>query len=269
MISNSPGIEAMVLDTNSGYRRLRLSLPRLSYLAVTDSSLPCRIELEDLVVEDAPNLERLLLDVLGNGMSVRVIGATKLKMIGYLATGIPVLALNNSIFKRMVPVSLVEQLSTVKILALHMPNLPKLEVAIAYLRCFPCLEKLKIKFVRNIWPRSLKDAVHFAPSAPVECLDHSLKIIVLQSYSGEKPHADFAKFFVKRARILEVMKFCVDPWCGTCTPKWLEDQCSQLDIENRASRCAEFPFVLESDLPLKFWMEGAFSRNDPFIDFLE
>ncbi|CAL4912935.1 unnamed protein product [Urochloa decumbens] len=250
MISNSPGIEAIVLDTNSGYRRLRFSLPRLSYLAVADNSLPCRKELEELVVEDAASLERLLLHELDSGMSVRIIGATKLKMIGYLATGFPIFALDNSIFKSMVPVTLVEQFPTVKILALQMPKLPELNVVIAYLRCFPCLEKLKIKFVRNKWPESLKDAVHCAPSAPVQCLDHSLKIIVLQSYSGEQPHADFAKFFVKRARILGVMKFCVAAW--STTPIWLEDHCRRLDIENRASLCAQFPFVVSATCPFGF-----------------
>jgi hypothetical protein len=44
----------------------------------------------------------------------------------------------------MVPISLVEQFSTVRILALEMPE-PKLNVAIGYLTCFPCLEKLSIK----------------------------------------------------------------------------------------------------------------------------
>jgi hypothetical protein len=112
--------------------------------------------------------------------------------------------------------------------------------------------------------RSLEDAVHCDPSAPVECLDQSLKTITLQSYSGQKPHVDFAKFFVKRARILDVMKFCVAAWF--CMPTWLEDQCRLLDIENSASRCAQFPFVLERDLPCRFWMEGAISRNDPFVE---
>lgn len=114
--------------------------------------------------------------------------------------------------------------------------------------------------------------MHCDPSAPVERLDHSVKTIVLQSYSGQKAHVDFAKFFLKRARILEVMKFCVAPWC--CTPRWLEDgrpldQCRWLDTGNRASRCAQFPFVLERDLPFRFWMEGAYSRNDPFIERLD
>lgn len=104
------------------------------------------------------------------------------------------------------------------------------------------------------------------PSAPVECLDHSLKTTVLQSYLGQKAHVDFAKFFVTKARILEVMKLCAPPWC---TQVWLEDQCRRLNIENIASRFAQFHFVLHNDLPLRFWMDGAFSRNDPFIECLD
>jgi hypothetical protein len=97
-----------------------------------------------------------------------------------------------------------------------------------------------------------------------ECLDHSLKTIVLQSYIGEKPQVDFAKFFVERARFLEVMKFCVN---GCFTPEWREDHCRQLNIENRASRCALFLFVLQHELPRIFWMDdGVLSRENPFID---
>ena len=147
-----------------------------------------------------------------------------------------------------------------------MPDLPKLEVVIAYLRCYPCLEKLKIKFYcYTSWKTTgPKDAVHCDPSAPVECLDHSLKTIVLQSYIGEKPQVDFAKFFVERARFLEVIKFCVN---GCCTPEWLEDHCRQLNIENRASRRALFPFVLQHELPRIFWTDdGVLSREDPFVD---
>jgi hypothetical protein len=62
--------------------------------------------------------------------------------------------------------------------------------------------------------------LHAMETGPVECLDHSLKTIVLQSYIGGEPQVDFAKFFVERARILEVMKLCVN---GGCTPEWLED----------------------------------------------
>ena len=45
------------------------------------------------------------------------------------------------------------------------------------------------------------------PFAPIKCLDHSLETILLQSYDGLKTHVEFTKFFVKRAKVLRVMKF--------------------------------------------------------------
>ncbi|CAO2185793.1 unnamed protein product [Urochloa humidicola] len=92
MISNSQRIEALMLDTNSGHRRLRLCLPRLRCLAVSVRWIERRegeIELDDVVVEDAPSLERLLLHHVTYGPSVRIRGATKLNMLGYLGTGFP------------------------------------------------------------------------------------------------------------------------------------------------------------------------------------
>jgi len=87
--------------------------------------------------------------------------------------------------------------------------------------------------------------------------------LIRQANRGEKPQVDFAKFFVERARFLEVIKFCVN---GCCTPELLEDHCRQLNIENRASRCTLFPFVLQNELLCIFWMDGVLSREDPFID---
>ncbi|CAL4936781.1 unnamed protein product [Urochloa decumbens] len=265
MISNSPGIDAMKLDTNFGHRRLCLSMPSLRYLAVLVRCFDKReeVELEDLVVEDASSLERLLLHQVNYGPSVRITGATKLEMLGYLGTGFPIIQLGDSIFKGMVPVSLVEQFSTVTILALEMPE-PKLKVVINYLRCFPCLEKLSIKFNVNIWT-SLETDLHWDPFAPNKCLDHSLKTIVLQSYDGLNKHVEFAKFFVKRAKVLRLMKFCCS---RACTTRWIQNQHMRLNMERRASRHAQFAFVSESDLPLKFWLDEAFSRDDPFIETL-
>ena len=102
MISGSPRIEAMMLDSNFGHRRLRLCLPRLRSLAVSIRWIgrsEDRIELDDLVVEGAPCLERLLLHHMTYGPSVRITGATKLNMLGYLGTGFPTIQVGESIFK--------------------------------------------------------------------------------------------------------------------------------------------------------------------------
>ncbi|CAL5025793.1 unnamed protein product [Urochloa decumbens] len=261
MISNSPGIEHIMLDTNFGHHRLCLSLPRLRCLAV---SVKCynrveQIELEDILIEDAPSLERLLLHEVNYGPSVRITRPTKLKMLGYLGTGFPIIQLGHSIFKAMVPVNLVDQLSSVTILALKMPE-PKLKVVIGYLTCFPCLEKLHVKFLIYSWT-SFKCALRWNPFVPIECLDRSLKTIVLQLYAGLRTHVEFAKFFIKRARVLEVMKFCC---IGPYTTRWLQNQHRQLNINSRVSWHAKFLFVRDCDLPLRFWMDDCFSRKDPF-----
>ena len=57
------------------------------------------VELDDLVIQDASSLERLLLHEANYGPSVRITGATKLKMLGYLGTGFPIIQLGDSIFK--------------------------------------------------------------------------------------------------------------------------------------------------------------------------
>ncbi|TVU44007.1 hypothetical protein EJB05_03431, partial [Eragrostis curvula] len=265
MISHSPGIENMMLDTISGHRRLCLSsLPMLRCLAVLVSQTFIRkreIELEELVVDDTPSLERLLLHEVQYGPSVKIKDATKLKMLGYLGTGFPIIELGNSVFKGMVPVSLVSQFSTVTILGLEMPE-PELDVVVGYLTCFPCLEKLHIKLFKNVW-KNLELTLPLDPSAPIECLDRSLKTIVLQSYEGLKAHVKFARFFVERARVLEVMKFCS---LRDCAMRWLRTQFRLLNIENRASRHAEFPFVHQYDWPERFWMNDGFSSDDPFME---
>jgi hypothetical protein len=107
--------------------------------------------------------------------------------------------------------------------------------------------------------------MHVDPFAPNKCLDNSLKTIVLQSYEdGLKTHVEFAKFFVKRAKVLRVMKLCCS---RVCTARWIQNQHRRLNMARRASRCAQFAFVSEYDLPLKLWLdEGGFSRDDPFIE---
>lgn len=103
-------------------------------------------------------------------------------------------------------------------------------------------------------------ADHYDPSSTVECLDRSLKTIVLQPYDGLSSHVEFAKFFVQRAMVLKCMKFCC---LKKCSAKWIQDQCRQLNIENKASRCAEFVFERDHDSS-EFWMDEALSRDVPF-----
>jgi hypothetical protein len=76
-------------------------MPRLRYLAVSVRRVVKmeEVELDDLAIEDASSLERLLLHEVEYGPSVRITGATKLKMLGYLGTGFPKIQLGDLVFK--------------------------------------------------------------------------------------------------------------------------------------------------------------------------
>ncbi|GJN22794.1 hypothetical protein PR202_gb10393 [Eleusine coracana subsp. coracana] len=154
----------------------------------------------------------------------------------------------------MVSVSLAEQFPTVKILALVMPE-PNLKAVIGCLRCFPCLEKLHVKFGYS-WKHLEGAGIYNNTITPIECLQRSLRTIVLRPYQGLKLHVEFAKFFIERAMVLELMKFGSS---GKCTTRWAQEQRTELNIENRASSSAQFCFAL--DLPSTFWMgEGLLQR---------
>ncbi|TVU44137.1 hypothetical protein EJB05_03570 [Eragrostis curvula] len=267
IVSNSPGIETMKLHNNFGHRRLSLSnLPRLRRLAVAVKGCFMKreeeMELDDLVVEDAGSLEQLILDRITYRPSVHITTATKLNVLGYLRlqTGFPVFYLGNLVFdKRMLPVSSGKQLSTVRTLALDVAK-PNLKQVIDSLRCFPSIEKLHIK-TENWW-MSLEGAGGFdALVTPIECLDRSLKIIELQPYKGYNSHVEFAKFFVERAKVLELMKFS---GCGGDSPRWVQDQHRLLNAASKASRHAQFS--LGDEIESRNWMQYCFTRDDPFSE---
>jgi hypothetical protein len=98
------------------------------------------------------------------------------------------------------------------------------------------------------------------PFTPIECLTRSLKIIELQPYEGCNSHIEFAKFFIKNAKALQLMKFNK---CICRAVKWIKDQHRQLDIENKASTRAQFSFEF-GNFSSTFWLDGALSEDACF-----
>lgn len=107
----------------------------------------------------------------------------------------------------------------------------------------------------------LEGAGLYEPFTPLECLNRSLKIIELQPYEGRNSHLEFAKFFIKRAKALQLMKFNKCRWCAT---NWIHDQRRQLDIENKASTCAQFSFFELENFSSTFWFDDALSEDAHF-----
>ncbi|XP_051196516.1 F-box protein At5g03100-like [Lolium perenne] len=158
-------------------------------------------ESTELVVEDAPHLERIL--SLGTHkracqLYIRIMRAPKLEILGPFIPDFSKL----HVFQLptgLSPVSLENSMHTIKILSVGSCN-SQLNAVLNVLRWFPCLEKLYVIFYfsyemrKNIEPR-------YDPLHPIECLQSHFKEVVLQGYSGLEGEVDFARFFVLNAEV--------------------------------------------------------------------
>jgi hypothetical protein len=105
LLSGCPVLESLLLDHNSGIGRLCIAsktLRSIGFSAQLDNRTT--VKFQELVIEDAPQLERLLpLDPIYGPPTVRVMQAPRLQVLGLLSDGISRLELGNSVFQ--VPVA--------------------------------------------------------------------------------------------------------------------------------------------------------------------
>nr|XP_045088194.1 FBD-associated F-box protein At3g52670-like [Aegilops tauschii subsp. strangulata] len=220
MLSGCPALESLELKENWGIGRLCISSQTLKSLGFCADKRIGGIILQELVIKDAPCLERLLqLDAKGCRASIRIICAPKLKILGMLSEGIPELHLGSTFFKKMVAVSLTAKMHTMSILVLRSDG-PNLDSVVNFLKCFPCLERLYVIFQPLLPSRGAMNNVRkYDPLDPIECLELHLKKVVLKNYDGTKSSSiDFAKFFILNAKGLKEMKIMLPyhrqrQWC--------------------------------------------------------
>ncbi|CAN6213740.1 unnamed protein product [Urochloa humidicola] len=240
MLAGCPALNSLVLKYSYGFRCLRISSRSLNCLAMHYSDHPDRTEeimLQELILENTPCLERLINGGGDFGMRVSIISAPKLKMLGRLTDRIGRLDLGGTVFQGLKLTRMATMMRSLKVLALFNNDL-SLDVIINFMRCFPCLEKLNIRTYK--W--GMENAWADKPLDRMECLDLHLKRIVLSFYLGNKPHVNVASFFLLNASVLESMKLVVETYQAN-NKKWTENQCKQLQLENRASSSAQIEFV--------------------------
>ncbi|KAM0857586.1 hypothetical protein ACQ4PT_048389 [Festuca glaucescens] len=265
LLAGCPALVSLSLDRIFGCRSLRVCSQSLRSLTVS-VSLARRLlephELEDLVVEDAPVLERLLAHDVNWGPSLHVVHAPRLETLGYLGVGIPSLQLGSALFHAMRAVRLPvpAEFRTLKTLALEMVD-PQVKPVVDFLQCFPCLEALHITS-HMVMPRSMETMTGDRTGHLTECLDHHLKRVMLVGYKGRKRELQLAIFLISSARVLEVMKFLCE---NDCNPTWLTSQKRRLRLENRASLGAQVIFEKHRNSHVRFSKHASnISVVDPF-----
>nr|CAB3456319.1 unnamed protein product [Digitaria exilis] len=100
ILSGCPILESLVLDGNIGYRRLRISSATLRSLGVSDAWNYKEVRLEQVIIEDAPQLERLVpRPPKCDDLEIRIVKAPRLKTLGYLSKRISTFEMGTMIFQ--------------------------------------------------------------------------------------------------------------------------------------------------------------------------
>ncbi|CAL5052061.1 unnamed protein product [Urochloa decumbens] len=243
MLSRCPVLESLLLCCNVGHRRLQILSSTLRSLGVSNGNCTTPGELEEVVIEDSPLLEKLIPRNVGYPMVIRVLQAPKLKVLGYLKDQyISTFQLGTLVCQKMMPVTLSTVVRTVKTLALSISS--NLDLVIGLLKCFPCVEKLYIEFPHELYSQyNLKNEQCYDQ---LECLDLHLKRLVLTCYVGIESEVNVAKFFIVNARVLEHMTIV-----GCCDDRqeWIDNQRKKLQVETRSSHSAEFDIKIDYGSP--------------------
>ncbi|KAM0912142.1 hypothetical protein ACQ4PT_012987 [Festuca glaucescens] len=247
-----PALESLELKDNLGIACLCISSQTLKSLGFCADWRNGGVFLQELVIEDAPLLERLLpLDPKYGPPTIRVISAPKLKILGMLSAvaelsvclgmhwileDIAELHFGTTVFQKMIAVGFTTKIYTMRVLVLDSVG-PNLDAVINFVKCFPCLERLYVIFqpLSRPW-MVMNNARKYDPLDQIECLELHLKKVVLKNYDGTKsPSIDFTKFFVLNAKVLKEMKITL-PYHRQ--DKWFANQHGLLRIKDRASRDA-------------------------------
>ncbi|EAZ03488.1 hypothetical protein OsI_25625 [Oryza sativa Indica Group] len=246
IIAGCPALEGLLLKRSFGFRCLRINSPTIRSVAFHS---PCcgdhcvwkvGFHLEEVVIEDAPCLERLIHieRAMGLGVNVTVIAAPELEacVLDDLDDGYYRLDFGKVVFKGFAVINYTTPVSSIKILALIRDNL-RLDRVIELMRCFQCLEKLYITAshygATNCWRRK-----HWRK---LKSLDICLKTLVLDNYRGLKSQINFATFFIRNATKLENMIFTGGRSNGNAY--FIARQQKLLEFEKRASKTAHFHFT--------------------------
>lgn len=255
IILGCPALDSLVICDCCGFRCVRINSLSLRRIEVEPSPSwylgHKEVRFEELVIENAPCLRRLLQVGYRDDILISVICSPKLEALSCKLEqdSSTKILFGSMVIQGLQVHDLTMVVRTVKILAVDMNPL-SLDTVIYLMKCFPCLEKLYIRILatfggpNNLWRRKHQKLLR--------CLDIRLKTIVLEYYRGIKTQVSFSTFFVLNARRLESMTLGIGREDNT---KWfIADQHKKLLLENRASRDAQFHFTTGYCFPYSWFI---------------
>ncbi|KAM0925533.1 hypothetical protein ACQ4PT_004176 [Festuca glaucescens] len=205
-LSGCPALRTLMLKHVHGIQRIRVcSCRSLVFLGVWHYK-----QLEEITVEDAPCLERLLGNIRLNA-AITIAGAPKLTALGYVVASIPMSFLGETA-PAGVNKGIRAPILSVKVLAINVKfSKEDMEKAISVLKFFPFLETLHVQSSDTSYEVAAdeNDAIvsdYYQQCSPIRCLTRHLKIVRLECEHNNRSMLEFACFLLARAHVLQFMK---------------------------------------------------------------
>ncbi|CAL5077806.1 unnamed protein product [Urochloa decumbens] len=199
-------LETLLLLNNKGYPRLKIASNSLRSIGAgenlksiaSNSRREGDLRLQQIVIEDAPCLERLLFAKCAIAIDISIVSAPRLSVLGELIGDNYIIRFGTTALQVARGISLKSVVHSVRVLAL---SYVKPDEIINLMRCFPHLEKLYIQRI----PVGEKNESHDKYWKLAGTIDIRLRKVVLPYCEDYKATINFAKFFVRNARLLESM----------------------------------------------------------------
>uniref|UniRef100_A0ACD5V9X7 Uncharacterized protein n=1 Tax=Avena sativa TaxID=4498 RepID=A0ACD5V9X7_AVESA len=166
--------------------RLRVSSSSSSSLRVV---MDWRCIFDEVLVDNAPCLERLLLEsVGGRRRPVKIVHAPRLELLGFLDLQLHTLEIGGILIRAGMNVRASAMLPSLRILAVKVRFSHDMEVKMlpTLLRCVPRLQTLHIVSIRSRSPDTVNDMDFWKSLASCDCLESHLKTFVLHGFQGRK-----------------------------------------------------------------------------------
>ncbi|KAM0890920.1 hypothetical protein ACQ4PT_026704 [Festuca glaucescens] len=164
-----------------------------------------RCSFVEVIIDDAPCLERLLFESFGDRRPVKIVHAPRLEILGFLDLQLHALEIGGTVISVGMNVSACAMLPSVKILSVKVRFWNDMEAKMlpTLLRCFPCLETLHVMSIRSRSPDTVDDMDFWKSLASCDCLDSHLKTFVIHGVQGRKHEAWFTRHILKNGKVLK------------------------------------------------------------------
>ncbi|VAI55189.1 unnamed protein product [Triticum turgidum subsp. durum] len=182
-----------------------------SRLRIKSSSLRVVMEwgcsFDEIIVEDAPCLERLLFQSISDRRPVKIVHAPRLEVLGYLDLELHALEIGGIVIRAGMSVRASAMLPSLKILAVKVRLSHDMEVKMLHtlLRCFPRLETLHIMSIQSTLPDGVHSAEFWESQSSCDCLESHLKTLVLHGLQGLDCELLFLGYILKNGKVLKTL----------------------------------------------------------------